>query len=145
MKQPAHLRFGSAFFHEFRQNNDPLALNAALNMTRVICHQRNPPHRGAALSMGVVEEFVTGRDADEALERSDRICSALQLINFWQDLSRDLPRQRCYLPADALRLRGHFRCMRNEDDRVPPARQIPQQRHHFAIGHGGCNGNARAS
>jgi len=29
---------------------------------------------------------------------SDNICTALQLINFWQDLSIDLPRGRCYLP-----------------------------------------------
>ncbi|GAV21110.1 all-trans-phytoene synthase [Mariprofundus micogutta] len=34
----------------------------------------------------------------EALYCSDKICSALQLINFWQDLSVDLPRGRCYLP-----------------------------------------------
>lgn len=33
-----------------------------------------------------------------ALARSDDICTALQLINFWQDLSRDLPRGRQYLP-----------------------------------------------
>jgi squalene synthase HpnC len=43
---------------------------------------------------------------DEALERSDSICSALQLINFWQDLSRDLPRGRIYLPANVLRRHG---------------------------------------
>ena len=41
-----------------------------------------------------------------ALQRSDAICSALQLINFWQDLSVDLPRGRYYLPADALAQRG---------------------------------------
>ena len=35
-----------------------------------------------------------------ALQRSDAICSALQLINFWQDLSVDIPRGRYYLPAD---------------------------------------------
>jgi squalene synthase HpnC len=35
-----------------------------------------------------------------ALERSDAICSALQLINFWQDLSVDIPRGRYYLPQD---------------------------------------------
>ena len=35
-----------------------------------------------------------------ALQRSDAICSALQLINFWQDLSVDLPRGRYYLPQD---------------------------------------------
>lgn len=32
-----------------------------------------------------------------SLERSDAICSALQLINFWQDLSEDIPRGRHYL------------------------------------------------
>ena len=38
--------------------------------------------------------------ADPALQRqSDAICSALQLINFWQDLSVDLPRGRVYVPA----------------------------------------------
>lgn len=33
-----------------------------------------------------------------SLQLSDQICSALQLINFWQDLSQDLPRGRFYLP-----------------------------------------------
>ena len=37
----------------------------------------------------------------QALAWSDGICSALQLINFWQDPSRDLPRGRCYFPQDA--------------------------------------------
>ncbi len=37
----------------------------------------------------------------ESLEMSDAICSALQLINFWQDLSVDIPRGRYYLPQDA--------------------------------------------
>ena len=36
----------------------------------------------------------------EALAQSDAICSALQLINFWQDLSVDIPRGRFYLPQD---------------------------------------------
>jgi phytoene/squalene synthetase len=29
---------------------------------------------------------------------SDAVCSSLQLINFWQDLSVDVPRGRLYLP-----------------------------------------------
>jgi squalene synthase HpnC len=37
----------------------------------------------------------------ESLEMSDAICSALQLINFWQDLSVDIPRGRYYLPQEA--------------------------------------------
>lgn len=43
-------------------------------------------------------------DDRDALTQSDAICTALQLINFWQDLSIDLPRGRCYVPsADAQR------------------------------------------
>lgn len=39
-----------------------------------------------------------------ALAQSDAICTALQLINFWQDLSEDLPRGRHYLTdADCAR------------------------------------------
>ncbi|WP_238701230.1 squalene synthase HpnC [Mariprofundus erugo] len=38
----------------------------------------------------------------EAKHYSDRICTALQLINFWQDLSIDLPRGRCYIPEEWL-------------------------------------------
>lgn len=37
------------------------------------------------------------RDA-QSVAQSDAICAALQLINFWQDASVDLPRQRYYLP-----------------------------------------------
>ncbi|MDX8405683.1 MAG: squalene synthase HpnC [Mariprofundus sp.] len=40
----------------------------------------------------------------QALRYSDHICSALQLINFWQDLSIDLPRGRCYIPGEWLSL-----------------------------------------
>lgn len=36
-----------------------------------------------------------------ALKESDAICTALQLINFWQDLSVDIPRKRYYLPQSA--------------------------------------------
>lgn len=40
----------------------------------------------------------------EATTQSDAICTALQLINFWQDLSVDLPRGRIYVTeADAAR------------------------------------------
>ena len=35
-----------------------------------------------------------------SLEQSDSICTALQLINFWQDLGVDIPRGRIYLPKD---------------------------------------------
>jgi len=40
--------------------------------------------------------------APEAQAASDAICTALQLTNFWQDLSRDIPNGRCYLPDEWL-------------------------------------------
>lgn len=33
---------------------------------------------------------------------SDSICTGLQLVNFWQDLSRDIPVGRLYIPADLI-------------------------------------------
>jgi len=44
--------------------------------------------------------LVQVQDA-ESLCMSDAICSSLQLINFWQDLSVDIPRGRHYLPEGA--------------------------------------------
>ncbi len=40
------------------------------------------------------------------LVRSDAICSALQLINFWQDVAIDWKKDRVYLPLDEM---AHFR------------------------------------
>lgn len=45
------------------------------------------------------------QDAPSLLE-SDCICTALQLINFWQDLGIDIPRGRIYLPADRWAVHG---------------------------------------
>jgi hydroxysqualene synthase len=39
-----------------------------------------------------------GVSGAQQLQQSDHICSALQLINFWQDLSVDTPRGRLYVP-----------------------------------------------
>ena len=47
-----------------------------------------------------------GVDNPQALAQSDAICTALQLINFWQDLSVDIPRRRFYLPADLMHQHG---------------------------------------
>ncbi|GAB3662611.1 squalene synthase HpnC [Ramlibacter alkalitolerans] len=47
-----------------------------------------------------------GVDDAAALAQSDAICSALQLVNFWQDLGVDVPRGRYYLPAEDCRRFG---------------------------------------
>jgi squalene synthase HpnC len=59
--------------------------------------------RRSANPIGRLMLHMAGVHAPDALARSDAICSALQLINFWQDPSVDLPRGRHYVPeADAL-------------------------------------------
>ena len=57
--------------------------------------------RRSANPVGRLLLHLYGVSDAQALEQSDCICSALQLINFWQDLSVDIPRGRIYLPADA--------------------------------------------
>ena len=47
-----------------------------------------------------------GVRSPQALAQSDAICTALQLINFWQDCGVDLTRGRCYFPVDWMRLHG---------------------------------------
>lgn len=42
-------------------------------------------------------------DARGLDERSDDICTALQLANFWQDLTIDLAKNRVYIPLEDLR------------------------------------------
>lgn len=47
-----------------------------------------------------------GTSDTEAVEQSDAVCTALQLINFWQDPSIDLARGRCCFPHEDLRRYG---------------------------------------
>jgi phytoene synthase len=50
----------------------------------------------------LVLELFGHRDP-ELFALSDCICTALQLTNFWQDVARDLERDRIYLPLEDLR------------------------------------------
>ena len=56
--------------------------------------------RRSANPVGRLLLHLYGVHDAQALARSDAICSALQLINFWQDLGVDIPRGRFYLPED---------------------------------------------
>lgn len=62
--------------------------------------------RRSANPVGRLLLHLYGITDSSALARSDNICTALQLINFWQDLSRDLPRGRHYLPMADRRHHG---------------------------------------
>ena len=58
--------------------------------------------RYSANPVGRLLLHLYGIDDKAALRESDAVCSALQLINFWQDVSVDVPRQRYYLPIALL-------------------------------------------
>lgn len=63
-------------------------------------------------------------DDAAAFARSDAICTALQLINFWQDLGVDVARGRHYVPrADASR-HGVTRTMLQERADTPATRAL---------------------
>lgn len=62
--------------------------------------------RWSANPVGRLLMHLYGVSDEAALRASDGICTALQLINFWQDLSVDLPRHRHYLPQDRLTAHG---------------------------------------
>jgi len=49
---------------------------------------------------------ILGLDEERLGTCSDAICTALQLTNFWQDLSVDRPRGRLYVPLELLRRHG---------------------------------------
>jgi squalene synthase HpnC len=54
--------------------------------------------RRSANPVGRLLLHLYGVEDAEALAQSDNVCSALQLINFWQDIGVDLSRGRRYLP-----------------------------------------------
>lgn len=78
--------------------------------------------RRSANPVGRLVLRVAGHQDARMDEWSDRICTALQLANFWQDLKVDFDRGRIYLPAEEQRAHGA-----REDDlrggQVPPAWQ----------------------
>ena len=58
--------------------------------------------RRSANPVGRLLLHVFGRASMQNLQWSDAICSALQLINFWQDVPIDHARHRVYLPQDEM-------------------------------------------
>lgn len=58
--------------------------------------------RRSANPVGRLLLHLFGYARGPALDRSDDICSALQLINHWQDVAIDYSRDRVYLPQDDL-------------------------------------------
>ncbi len=63
-------------------------------------------------------------DDATALARSDAVCSALQLINFWQDLGVDAPRGRHYVPLADARRHGVTLAQLEARDDTPAVRAL---------------------
>ena len=62
--------------------------------------------RRSANPVGRLLLHLFKRTAGQDLERSDAVCSALQLINFWQDVAIDYAKGRIYLPQDEMARHG---------------------------------------
>ncbi|MES2912904.1 MAG: squalene synthase HpnC [Pseudomonadota bacterium] len=62
--------------------------------------------RRSANPVGRLLLHLYGLKDEASLKRSDCVCSALQLINFWQDLGIDIPNGRIYLPAESWAAHG---------------------------------------
>jgi phytoene synthase len=62
--------------------------------------------RRSANPVGRLLLHLFGRADPQSLEQSDAICSALQLVNFWQDIALDWAKGRVYLPQDEMRRYG---------------------------------------
>jgi squalene synthase HpnC len=60
----------------------------------------------SANPVGRLVLYVCGYRDEERQRLSDYTCTALQLANFWQDVSRDLEKGRIYIPIDALTAHG---------------------------------------
>lgn len=58
--------------------------------------------RCSADPVGRLVLYLCARFSDENAVLSDRICTGLQLANFWQDVSVDLQKGRIYLPTEDL-------------------------------------------
>jgi squalene synthase HpnC/squalene synthase HpnD len=60
----------------------------------------------SANPVGRLVLYVCGYRDAERQRLSDSTCTALQLANFWQDVSRDLEKGRLYIPLESLRRHG---------------------------------------
>ncbi|MFM7331364.1 MAG: squalene synthase HpnC [Brachymonas sp.] len=87
-----------AFEQDVRYNHDRLWY---VSMQELLDYSRR-----SANPVGRLLLHLYGVKGEAELAASDAICSALQLINFWQDISRDVPRGRYYLPLKALQAQG---------------------------------------
>lgn len=62
--------------------------------------------RRSANPVGRLVLGVAGYRNDTLNQQSDAVCTALQLVNFWQDIEKDLAKGRVYVPGELTRAHG---------------------------------------
>lgn len=82
----------SAFEQDISKTRDALGYTNQTELLDYCSRSANP--------IGRLLLHLYGINDAASLQLSDQICTALQLINFWQDLSQDIPRGRFYLPTE---------------------------------------------
>ncbi len=78
----------------FRQDISTARYNSIIDLLNYCERSANPVGR-------IILEFFTVRD-EQSLKYSDAVCTALQLTNFYQDISIDIKKKRIYIPLDEL-------------------------------------------
>ena len=79
----------SAFEQDIRKTRDGQGYATETELHDYCARSANPVGRLLLHLYGITDATALGY--------SDNICTALQLINFWQDISQDIPRGRFYL------------------------------------------------
>ncbi len=87
----------------FRMDVTQTRYNRFEDLIEYCSHSANP--------IGLLVLYIFGEARGQNVELSDRICTALQLTNFWQDLSLDWKKGRLYIPLEDLARFGY-----TEDD-----------------------------
>jgi len=113
-----------AFMQDVRKTRDQAGYADRTELLDYCRRSANPVGRLLLHLYGVQEET--------ALRQSDAICSALQLINFWQDLSRDLPRGRHYLTDADCAAHGVTRAQLLQGQPTPAIRALIAEQVHWA-------------
>jgi squalene synthase HpnC len=84
--------------HAFRMNQVKTAYENWQELLVYTHYSANP--------VGRLVLWVCGYREEPLALLSDKVCTALQLANFWQDVVEDAERGRRYIPADAMLLYG---------------------------------------
>lgn len=88
-----------SLLNAFRQD---IVKNRYRNFDEVLKYCSN-----SANPVGRLVLLIYGYDDHELFSYSDKICTALQLVNFWQDVELDIKKDRVYLPEDDIKKFGY--------------------------------------